>query len=114
MVEAVINGTGRLSMSSLADYLSRLHCAFQPLRGECRYVTSVVKKSGEGQLQVRIVEPARRLIADQTPLLQSSDSGFEGNGVRSTQKVEPGHVYRSQRANSRCPCRLIAAAHCLP
>src|SRR5712692_3497708 len=63
VVEVINNGADRLSITPFADHFSHLRCAFKPLRGKCRHVTSVVKKSGEGQLQVRIVEPAGRLIA---------------------------------------------------
>src|ERR1700690_3844203 len=103
VVEMVIDGADGLSIKALAEHLSSLDRTFQALRRERGHIQGVVKEDGEGQVQAGIVKPARRLIADQSSLLQAAHSGLKRNGVGAAQEIETKDVQRRERADSRGP-----------
>src|SRR5260370_13206372 len=110
VVEAVVHGADWLSLvTAFAEHLSNLRRPFQTLGGESGYVQRMIEKAGEGQVQVRIVQPARCLICDQSPLLQPSYPRFKGYSVGPTQEIEPGHIQRRERAHPLASARPFAS-----
>ena len=87
--------------AGFADSLLRLYRAFQPLGSKGRDINRIVIKSGKGKPPIRVVEPARRFIAQQSTLLQPPGIRFEGDGMVAAAKIKPGYGERYARANAR-------------
>src|SRR5579871_1841096 len=87
-VVETVGDRGRAIGSKLADLLSQINFALQPLRGKCRDVEAVVIKDRVVKFQTLVVEKFGYLVADQSPLLQAPYVRLEGQGLVAAAHVE--------------------------
>src|SRR5947208_7177726 len=92
VVELVIENTDGSSITPLAENMSGLHRPLEPLRSESSNVKRVIKETGKGQVQIRFIKPARGEVTHQSTLLQASNSGFKGDRVVASAKIETAHI----------------------
>src|SRR5262249_2611348 len=100
----------RSSIRFPTDDLLSLHRSLEALRSECCDIQRVVEKSRKRQLQIRIVEPSWRPIADQAALLYTPNPGLKCDGVVTATKIQPRHIERCQGTDFVISQRTLAAS----